>query len=102
MYDYHRCLAANIQRVIVKHKELFSIHPDDYVFGTPEFNLFAKAKHEHRFLSTMNQLMVEEISKKIKDKGYTDEAARLVDKYVPMFSEVMKIPMPKSIPPYSE
>jgi hypothetical protein len=102
LYDYHRCLATNIQRVIVKHKELFSIHPDDYVFGTPEFNLFAKAKHEYRFLSTMNQLMVEEISKKIKDKGYSDEAVRLVDKYVPMFSEVMKIPMPKSIPPYSE
>jgi hypothetical protein len=98
LYDYHRCLAANIQRIIVKHRDIFKIHPDDYEFGTSEFDKFTKAKHEHRYLSTMNQIMVEKIVDKIKSAGFTVEAQKIANKYVPMLSEVKKIPMPSSIP----
>ena len=102
LYDYHRCLAANVQRILVKHNDIFRVHPDDYEYGTPEFDLFTKAKHEHRFLSTMKRIMVEALAEKMELTGFKKEAEEIASKYTPMLPEVMKIPMPSSVPKYEE
>lgn len=102
LYDYHRTLAANVQRILVKHRKLFSVHPDDYEFGTSEHYAFSKAKHEHRFLSTMKQLSIEQIATHIGNAGFAKEPSDIIAKYTPMLPEVEKIPMPKSVPGYVE
>lgn len=98
LYDYHRTLSANIQRIFVKHRKILSAPPDDDQFGTREYNRYTKAKHEHMYLSMMNQLAVERVAKHLEKSGFTKEATGITGKYIPVIPEVMKIPIPKSVP----
>ncbi|MEI6142457.1 MAG: hypothetical protein WCP85_24490 [Mariniphaga sp.] len=97
LFDYYRCVAANIQRILAKHKSLL-IRDLDY--GDKEFIKYTKAKHEYKFLWMINKIMIEELSKFYRNKGYSNEANKLEEKYLSLYKEVMKIPMPKSVPVY--
>ncbi len=97
VFDYYRCVAANIQRIIAKHKNLLI---RDLYYGDKDFIKYTKAKHEYKFLWMINKIMIEELSQIYRDKGYSNEADKLEEKYLSLFKEVMKIPMPKSVPAY--
>ncbi len=99
IYDYHRCLASNIQRVLAKHKDLITRNLD---FGDKDFIKYTKAKHEYKFLFFLNKLMIQEISKIYRENGFTEIGNQLEDKYLSLYEEVIKIPMPKGIPIYSK
>jgi hypothetical protein len=99
IYDYYRCIATNIQRILAKHKGLLV---RDLNFGDKDYTKYTKAKHEYKFLWILNKLMIEEISKLYKDNGFNDLAEKLENNYLSLYEEVMKIPMPKSVPKYNK
>ena len=68
IYDYYRCIATNIQRILAKHKGLLV---RDLNFGDKDYTKYTKAKHEYKFLWILNKLMIEEISKLYKDNGFS-------------------------------
>ncbi len=96
-FDYHRCLAANVQRIISKHKQILS---QDLEFGDKEFIKYTKAKHEYKFLWMINKLALEDIGKELTKRGFEAAADDLQKKYTSLFEEVRKIPMPKGVPSY--
>lgn len=101
IYDYHRCLAASVQRIIAKHKKILSMEFDDYEdFDTPPYNRQVKARHEYQFLSMMMNIMIENLSDLYKKQGFESQAKELEAKYLPLSAEVKKIPMPRFIPEY--
>lgn len=97
IYDYHRCVAANIQRVLVKHRDILT---QDLDFSDSGFTKHTKAKHEHKFLWVLNKMMIQHIAQIFKDNGFDDSALKLKKKYESLFNEVKKIPMPASVPKY--
>lgn len=97
VFDYYRCVAANIQRILAKHKNLLI---RDLYYGDKDFIKYTKAKHEYKFLWMINKIMIEELSQIYRNKGFSDKAEKLEEKYSSLFKEVMKIPMPKSVPVY--
>ncbi len=97
VFDYHRCVAANIQRILAKHKTLL-IRDLDY--GDKDFIKYTKAKHEYKFLWMINKIMIGELSETFRNEGYSNEADKLEEKYLSLYKEVVKIPMPKSVPVY--
>lgn len=99
VFDYHRCVAANIIRVIAKNKEVLIKELD---YGDKGFLKYTKAKHEYKFLWFLNKMMIEELSKIYRKNNFNSEADKLESKYLSIYKEVKKIPIPKSLPEYLE
>jgi len=99
VFDYHRCIAANIIRVIAKNKEILR---RDLDYGDKDFIKYTKVNHEHKFLWFLNKMLIEELSKLYRKNNFTTEADDLEKKYLSIYKEVRKIPTPKSIPEYLE
>jgi len=97
VYDYHRCIAASIQRVIAKHKDLLI---QDLDFGDPDFTKFTKAKHEYKFLWVLNKTLIEGLAELYRAQGFETQATEMESKYLSLYEEVQKIPMPEAVPRY--
>ncbi len=81
----------------MKYNDLFRVHPDDYEYGTPEFEEFTKARQQRLYLTTFYQLLLTEMSEKIKTAGFTTYADKFMKEYHDMLPEATKIPIPKPV-----
>lgn len=95
LFDYHRCLAAQIQRVMVKHSEILIQNLD---YGDPGFIRFTKAKHEYKFIWILNNMVIEHISGLMRKQGLIEQADKLQQDFPSIYLEAKKIPMPQSVP----
>ncbi|GAA4506587.1 hypothetical protein GCM10023172_35940 [Hymenobacter ginsengisoli] len=97
VYDYHRCTAASVLRIIAKYKDLFS---QDLDFGDKDFIKFTKAKHEHQFLWFLNKTLIDGLAGLFRTYGFVTQAEKMESNYSSLSKEVLKIPMPKAVPIY--
>lgn len=97
IFDYHRCLAANVQRIVVQYNDILM---QDLEFGDPGAIYQVHRKHEYQFLAIINKLMIEQLSDLFRKKGFALESQTLLDNYLSLYKEVIKIPMPKAVPKY--
>lgn len=97
VFDYHRCLAANVQRIIVKYNDILC---KDLDFDNPKAIYQIHCKHEYQFLWVINNLMIEKLSELFINNGFTQEGQALTERYLSLYKEAIKIPMPKPVPKY--
>jgi hypothetical protein len=98
LLTYKRCMAVNLQRIMVMHRELLRKHEEEYEFDTPEHIRFTHAKHEHQFIRQLYEMMLQEIAELFKTAGFHEEGDKLAEKYGKIVKEAGKIPIPKSVP----